>query len=548
MNSNLSIICPVCSNSKSQTFIMKLFKNLHNPKKYEFLKNEGLYECSNCGTIYRPTLNKDMKMEDLGIQYYDQVNVNDMFKKNIINHIENHQKPQYDRIRDYILNKFDIEKYNNWLDVGSAGYPTSFKDINFLTIEPDPRVVKVGQELFNKNNISCNIVENFKPDSKIDGVLFANSFYCIPTPNEAIQNVFNILNDNGKVIVMIGHYFMGSKISPAQDGEYVAIEDLIRGITLWVYYNPYSLEYIFNKNGFRLIDKFTFNHNHKIEKRSINVLVFEKHKRDINNELLEKSKNSNMNLLNNFFSNNKKNTIKTIKEELENKNTLIIGSTCLINDILKISESTENLTIYNFNNEKLLNNKNSTIIKTLSQLKNEINSKTFNKIAICSFKYQNEILNFINENNLKVKKIILPTRESGDDKIWGNFKQNNEFVRNLKFKLYLPENIKLGDNFTNFINDMKKNNLQIKNIGFIPANDLTEYAVKKLILESNNKFNLFVFDKNKKKPFPFDLFDYSSEKLKICENIIIMSPNYAKDIKSDLMKNGVNKSNIEIII
>ena len=428
MNNNKNdfiVECPVCKNVEFK-YIMNAFTKPDNVDLFQE-KNQKYLSCTTCGTFIKAPLEKTKENPDeYGKVYYNQMNsVTEDIDNSIKDHIQNAQIPVYKTFEKFIEKNFDYNKYKYWLDIGSAGYPTTFKNYEFTTIEPDPRTVSIGQNLFKNKNIICDVFDNYETDKKINGIVFHHSFYCIPNPNETLKKAYEMLNDEGIIIIAIGQYFMGTA-SVFEDSEFLRLEDIFRGETLYTYYNQYSLEYLFQNNGFSLEQSVILNHDeYKFSKNfSSKYFVFKK-KTNLNKDskLITKSLNLYKNSLTQTFTNWEKDTKNTLKE-FNTPNTIFIGNFKLfksLNNILKLDN------VYGFidfdieyNNTYILDDIQHIPYKTLEE-------KEDMKIIVCSFDNQNEILNNIKQYNKN--KIYTPNRQSKIENLFFTYEEKNYLTK-----------------------------------------------------------------------------------------------------------------------
>ncbi|OHC75285.1 MAG: hypothetical protein A3G18_02590 [Rhodospirillales bacterium RIFCSPLOWO2_12_FULL_58_28] len=208
--------------------------------------------CKGCGLIRRlPVATRD-DMTDYGKSYYDQMTKSKASQNSIITHA-NLQKLHYETMRVELLKRFPASEYPRWLDVGSAGPPTAFTDYEFTTIEPDPLAVEIGRELFSRDRILCGILEDYKPERNFDGLVFMNSLYCTPTPALALAAAHATLRDGGILMIAICGKIMDA-IDNGVDGHTMCIEDMLRGDTLFNYFNQSNLEILCARHGFKMIE------------------------------------------------------------------------------------------------------------------------------------------------------------------------------------------------------------------------------------------------------------------------------------------------------
>lgn len=264
--------CPVCK-CENTTPIMDYMSNVKFAGRLEVHTDQSYSRCDRCGAVLHLPLEifQSDEISIYGENYYcwgkDE-------REMIASHSEG-QMHHYDKFHDFILEAFPAKTHEKWLDVGSSGYPTSFEDYEFTTIEPSLAAVAYGQETWNRDRIFNAVVETFETNTVFDGVVFLNSLYCTPTPSEAINNAYKRLRPGGALVVSIGNYLMETA-AWSEDGRFSRIEDMWEGSTMWVYYNRLNLRSLCAQNGFLFKDDVIinkFDHHPHLEMR---YLVFEK--------------------------------------------------------------------------------------------------------------------------------------------------------------------------------------------------------------------------------------------------------------------------------
>jgi len=405
------LVCPVCC-KQNFNFLMPYFSGEDRVHEFQF-NGKSLVQCHQCGTIFCIPLSTGQSIERHGIQYYENAKSNDVrLEESVKSHIELIQAPHYDVTSRFFENHIDNKTYHRWLDVGSAGCPTVFENYDFTTVEPSPDAVNIGKKLYNPDKIVCGTIETFSAEEPFDGILFQNSFYYIPGPDEALKKTYNMLRNKGLVIIVIGQYFM-EVISGFREGTYRRIEDIFRG-NIIVYYNIHSLEYLFNKHGFRLLQDFRVAQDYG--PRTVRYVIFEKTgERVINNEAIELSRKLSHKLLNDAFSAFSEVTTEALKK-INNNSTIVIGTTDRLIELLKYGPLDK---IIGFMDYRMLDTRLSRInglnMITASDADNIIRSSEFKiNLVLASWKHQQEILEFI-QGNFDVSKIniLQPSRESG---------------------------------------------------------------------------------------------------------------------------------------
>ncbi|MEO5375122.1 MAG: class I SAM-dependent methyltransferase [Alphaproteobacteria bacterium] len=188
-----------------------------------------------------------------GDDYYDQCGEN--LEKVLKDHVFDGQVPHYDLLRRVLLRLTTPERHRRWLDIGSAGCPTAFDDFEFTTMEPSAAAVAFGRRHFRADRIHCGVIDTIEERNAFDGVVFLNSLYCTPTPDVSIAKAAQALKDDGLLVIAIGNYFVGS-VAYTDDGVDAQLEDVWRGVTMWVYYNPSNIKVLCARFGFTLVTHF----------------------------------------------------------------------------------------------------------------------------------------------------------------------------------------------------------------------------------------------------------------------------------------------------
>lgn len=243
--------CPVCLKSDFR-IISSLFRDQDFPERFAYVPNRNLIACRHCGNIMRFPVEifDEEEMKRLGGAYYDRVAAMADWAAAAAIHID-HQVHHYQRLHDVLHRIATPESHSQWLDVGSAGCPTVFDDFRFHTVEPDARIVAMGQQRFRADRIHCGVIETFTAVESLDGVVFHDSFYCIPDPNAALARARALLRHDGLLVIRIGSHFMDCH-DYANDDHHHRIEDVFRGDVMWNYFNPLSLNHICARHGFVL--------------------------------------------------------------------------------------------------------------------------------------------------------------------------------------------------------------------------------------------------------------------------------------------------------
>jgi hypothetical protein len=238
--------CPVCD-AAAFTLLAPVWRNYHQPRNLTQDALRWFAECDRRGTVVMLPLHDDFDAG--GTLYYNQ----DETEAHVRQHFESYQRPNYDHVREFLRRTHAPAEYRRWLDVGSVGYPTTFDDYEFTTIEPDARAARAGEALFRTGRVHGSTLDAWHPADRYDGLLFNNSFYCLTDPGAALEKAGRLLRPGGRLVITLSSTFADA-VSDREDGRVLMIEDLIFGETLQVYYNRFSLTYLAERHGFRLVD------------------------------------------------------------------------------------------------------------------------------------------------------------------------------------------------------------------------------------------------------------------------------------------------------
>jgi hypothetical protein len=236
----------VCE-STAFVLLAPVWRNYHLPAEFRTDAIRWFAECATCGTVVMLPLHDDF--DTGGTVYYDQGDIDTHAR----HHFESFQKPNYDHIRAFLRATHPPAQYHRWLDVGSVGYPTTFDDYEFTTIEPDARAARVGEAMFRTGRIHPSTLDTWTDDRPYDGILFNNSFYCLTDPGRALEKARGLLRPGGRLVITLSSSFADA-VSDSDDGRLLLIEQVIFGETLQVYYNQHSLTYLAGRHGFRLVN------------------------------------------------------------------------------------------------------------------------------------------------------------------------------------------------------------------------------------------------------------------------------------------------------
>ncbi len=421
-------ICAACNGNSFEYFSRQIKRKL---EKKSFVDNADLYQCAECGTICELPVKK-LDIKKGGGWYYDQIRTTEEDKSSMMHHISLGQIPFYKALETVLKEKYS--KYKKWIDVGSCGFATTFKDFDFTTVEPDKSMTVLAKELFKNDKIICSDIFNFTTNEKFDAILFNNSFYCIPQTIELLEKISSLLNKDGIIMVGISHAFMNSGVMPS------SIDDILINETHKVFYSQESLEYLFHQNDYLLIDNFILNHNVLVDGNNIRYLVFKKDVKNSNSnnkEYLKKQSVESFNFVLNkyktdFFTNVKKNLGK-----FNNNETILIGDPQLF---FKVNKN------FSLNNIKCFipyksNTTNVKIGKIEIQDIKSLNKISFSKVVILDFKKYKEILEYLGQTLTSTKEVYSPTINLASNNLYYEIKLNNYISNSFDFKLFNPYEI-----------------------------------------------------------------------------------------------------------
>lgn len=241
--------CPVCD-GHSLSLLHPLWQNRNSIAAFKLHSDRYFASCERCGTIFRfPLINYD-DTNVYGKEYYEVPDID--ASQYIEGHVAQHQKHNYESIVGLMREEFPAQHYPKWLDVGSVGYPTTFKDYSFDTIEPSRKAVEQGRLMFGSQRIFQGTIETYKTAAPYDGLLFNNSFYCLPSPRSSLSRCRDLLVEEGVIVITLATYLNGAT-QDSGDGNVDRVEDFICGDTLHVYYNEFSLRYLLESAGFSFL-------------------------------------------------------------------------------------------------------------------------------------------------------------------------------------------------------------------------------------------------------------------------------------------------------
>jgi SAM-dependent methyltransferase len=419
--------CPVCGKA-CLTLLSPTWKRFYNEKMFFLSKNEWFVSCNHCGTIYRYPLAVYDDYRKYGEDYYNQVNPGESVEEHAVWHFEAFQKHNYDSLRTYLNANLPPSAGKRWLDVGSIGYVTSFKEYEFTTIEPDERIVALGRKMFRGGGlrgwfgkgarIYCHTIESYNDSDLFDGVVFHNSFYCLPFPREGLLKASRLLKPDGRLVISISTYFCDA-VAVRTDGLLSRIEDVLQGETLWVFHNPKSLEYVCRRAGFELVS------SHEAPaygKKTMRIFLFKKATAVIPDEqLLTDSRNLMAQKLEQLFRSFYEQSAAALREHI-NEQTFFVGSLPMLYDMVKISPLDKIAGYVVFDNPRPEVEINGVRCLGWDQFcaAVEENSGSFS-VVIASYKFQDEIYGHLSQLKDRLSAVYRPNRKSGMESLFFDF-------------------------------------------------------------------------------------------------------------------------------
>lgn len=432
--------CPVCEAGEPERLSCS-WKKYHDEKQFLFSSEEWFVQCRRCGTIYRAPLKIYEDFRNYGRDYYDQVNSGETVEQHALWHFENFQKPNYDRLHQYMLKAVPPETARRWLDVGSIGYATTLGRYDFRTIEPDPRIVALGRRHFRKRfhfwskpRIDCATIETHETIEKYDGILFNNSFYCLTTPLRSLMKASEMLRPGGDLLVSISTYF-NDAAAVRTDGLVSRIEDILQGETLWVFYNQFSLEYLCRKAGFELKSTAEIP---CYGKKTMMVYHFKKTEGSKTlPELLGKSREHMASKLEKCFKEFEAQTKRAIAV-INTKSHFVIGTAQVLKEASRYGVLNQTFGTLLFEPEGGFKVSPDSSFQTAAELKQILNSQPGGvklRAAVLSFKYQDEIHAWIKSELGDRVDILLPNRKSGMEQLQFEFAGKTRLCKGLCYVL-----------------------------------------------------------------------------------------------------------------
>jgi len=419
--------CPICEGT-SLTLLHPLWENRNSLEHFKIHKDRYFGACDSCGTIFRFPLFILDDVCEYGKEYYESPGI-DAYKY-IEYHTAMFQKHNYEHVVELLHKDFPVQDYHKWLDVGSVGYPTSFEDYEFHTLEPSWKAVETGKKLFNSERIFQGSISTFKPSRIYDGILFNNSIYCLPDPRISIKRCREFLKDSGIIIVTLGAYLNGAK-NNSFDGNVDRIEEIICGDTMQIYYNEYSLRYLFMSEGFDFLGAQTLE---AYGKKTMIAYKFKKVSQStLQPQLLKQAKCYMRDRLDRAFS-RFENETRDCLESIDKNNVVLYGDISLIMELNKI-HSFQNI------NGIIMSDIDVPVKLTIEGL----NAFDFNhmrvllaggeslKIVVASFTEANKLaVKIVTELPYGKYEIYVPSRFSAMKSIWFNFASDRRMSKTFK--------------------------------------------------------------------------------------------------------------------
>ncbi len=434
--------CPVCDNCETTKIVdYSTYVIINADRQITFPEGEAYSRCDRCGAVLHLPL-KILPPEDFadyGRNYF-------YWNKDDIEMIERHAEPQqynYDRFHDFIRENYFASEYPNWLDVGSVGYATSFNDYRFTTIEPFIPSVKYGKSRWCAERIHNSVIEIFETEDIFDGVVFLNSLYCTPTPATALARAHNLLREGGILVISIGHYFMGTKINSA-DGKYSHLEDVWLGPTMKVQFNPANLNALCGKIGFQPLKSLIMDNGGFHPHYQMRYLVFEKkngatspHQEAPNFEAGRKYTDQMLDVLVEDFLVRTKAALVAI----DKPDTAIIGQDLMIREFKDIHLFKN--AAHKVSASDLAENDGGVAVNDLATA---ILAGRIKTLVIATINNRDAFVNkleiYLRHRSVSAKDVVwlVPSRQSGQDGIFGNFFGKRKVLRALEFiELDFPE-------------------------------------------------------------------------------------------------------------
>ncbi len=257
--------CPFCNSDKSKTH-----EKFGHKFQYTYV------ECLNCTLIYsspRPTYNKEF-IDAAYASYYQFAND---LKLDSFTQVNESSIPMFTEELNYI-SSFDKNKTAT-LDIGSGmgTYLYAAKKIYPLSVGLD---VSVQMGNFIEQNLGIKVFnvqfEDFEYPTKFSLIHMSHVIEHVPNPNEWLQKAKTMLTSQGILVVNVPHkhsisnkvqylfYKLGLKKrvssgwnDPARTPDHL-YEPTIK-----------SMKYIMEKNGYKILDHFTYSRRDPASKKSV---------------------------------------------------------------------------------------------------------------------------------------------------------------------------------------------------------------------------------------------------------------------------------------
>ncbi len=431
--------CPVCEGG-SLTELCPFLLDQEDPQLTRFCEYRKLVLCEDCGSVSRFPLEIAPILDDrAGDYYYAQMrnradeDPEKADPNTIAAHIDDAQSHHYDHLRDLLRARFEPSRYRRWLDVGSAGYPTAFDDYDFVTVEPSPAAVALGKQRFRSENIRLGTIESLDGDGSFDGVVFLDSFYCMTDPRRALAKARSLLRDDGILVVRMGHYFVETD-STAPDSRYDYLEPIFRGLTVSVYQNRLSLQWLCAQFGFELIEQFEHRLSN-LPQKTVYFAVFRLQDRTapVPGPSLQDAGALGKRLADGIWENFTATTVKTLRE-IDRCDFAIVGSTMVLRELEEI-RSFEHLNVRLDTSRFLAESRqNDPARVTIDVLATMVEEGNIRDIAILDFSDPLGLVDRIREAIGEAVHFRIPTRKSGFEALHWNHAGETILTKALRLK------------------------------------------------------------------------------------------------------------------
>jgi SAM-dependent methyltransferase len=150
--------------------------------------------------------------------------------------------------RKLIQHETNLSK-GNILDIGcgTGAFLNEMKSAswNITGLEPEKKASKIASKLYGINTQNPEVLFQL-PKNSYDAITMWHVLEHVPDLNERIQELKNLLDNNGRLFVAVPNYTSGDA---GRYGKYWAAYDVPRH--LW-HFSPKSIRTLFNKHGFVL--------------------------------------------------------------------------------------------------------------------------------------------------------------------------------------------------------------------------------------------------------------------------------------------------------